>query len=146
MAVPPRRSPVRGRVTPHSCRSRALAALLAAAALAGLAGCERRPLADARFTQVPEADPTRGQALLAQYQCGSCHAIPEVPASEGAAGPTLAAFGRRSYIAGEVPNLPANLIAWIESPQALVPGTPMPDMGVSPRDARDIAAYLMSLR
>lgn len=134
-----------GGVTPHSCRSRGLLAAALVAAL-GLAACDRRPAVDARFTEVAGGDRARGQTLLAQYQCGSCHAIPEVPAAEGTAGPPLAAFGRRSYIAGEVPNLPANLVAWIESPQALVPGTPMPDMGASTRDARDMAAYLMSLR
>lgn len=88
---------------------------------------------------------SRGRALLAQYQCGSCHAIPEVPAARGRTGPTLAAFGRRSYIAGELPNGPEPLARWIVDPAAQVPGTPMPAMGVSPADARDMAAYLLSL-
>jgi cytochrome c len=61
-------------------------------------------------------------------------------------GPALAGFGRRSYIAGEVPNAPATLTRWIESPQELVPGTAMPDLGASRDDARDMAAYLLSLR
>jgi cytochrome c2 len=87
----------------------------------------------------------RGRSLLAQYQCGTCHAIPEVPAARGRTGPTLVAFGRRSYIAGEVPNRPAALARWIVAPAELVPGTLMPAMGVSPEDARDMAAYLLSL-
>jgi len=87
----------------------------------------------------------RGRSLLAQYQCGSCHAIPEVPAARGRTGPTLAAFGRRSYIAGQVPNRPEQLARWIVAPAELVPGTTMPAMGVSPADARDMAAYLLSL-
>lgn len=88
----------------------------------------------------------RGQRLLAQYQCGSCHAIPEVPAARGGVGPPLDRFGARSYIAGHIPNQPDALARFIAAPQALVPGTLMPDMGVSAADARDMAAYLASLR
>ena len=43
-------------------------------------------------------------------------------------------------------NTPANLVRWIREPQAVVPGNAMPDMGVSEADARDIAAYLYTLR
>lgn len=118
------------------------ALLLAIAALAG--GCElgERKLPHAK---APAAQIARGQQLLAQYQCGSCHAIPEVPAARGTVGPPLEAFGRRSYIAGQVPNGPDTLARWIAAPQALVPGTVMPAMGVSPQDARDMAAYLLAL-
>jgi cytochrome c len=88
----------------------------------------------------------RGRALLAQYQCGACHAIPGVPASRANVAQPLAAFGRRSYIAGRVPNRPELLARWIVSPQSLVPGTAMPAMGVSPEQAADMAAYLLSLK
>jgi cytochrome c len=97
------------------------------------------------FDHAPQAQVQRGRLLLAQYQCGSCHAIPDVPAARGGMGPTLASFGRRSYIAGQVPNGPEHLVRWIVAPGALVPGTLMPAMGVSPQDARDMAAYLLSL-
>lgn len=94
----------------------------------------------------PDARVERGQRLLAQYQCGSCHAIPDVPGSRGKVGPPLARFGLRSYIAGEIPNRPDTLARWIEEPAALVPGTLMPDMGASEADARDMAAYLSALQ
>lgn len=87
----------------------------------------------------------RGRALMAQYQCGSCHAIPGVAAAQGKVGPALSAFGRRSYIAGEWPNTQQTLARWLVAPDALVPGTAMPAMGVSPADARDMAAYLLAL-
>jgi cytochrome c2 len=87
-----------------------------------------------------------GRELLAQYQCGSCHLIPGVRAARGSYGPTLERFGLRGYIAGEIPNTPALLGAWIRDPAALVPGTLMPSMGVSPRDAQAMASYLLSLR
>lgn len=88
----------------------------------------------------------RGKRLLDQYQCGSCHAIPGVPAARGAAGPPLEAFGRRSYIAGHIPNREDLLAQWIVDPHAKISTTTMPSMGVSPDDARDMAAYLHSLR
>lgn len=88
----------------------------------------------------------RGKLLLAQYQCGSCHAIPGVAASRGTAGPTLQAFSRRSYIAGNVPNQPEALAQWLVDPKALIPTTTMPTMGVSPLDARAMAAYLHTLQ
>ncbi len=96
----------------------------------------------------PENTPSlqRGQRLLTQYQCGSCHAIPGVAAARGIQGPTLEAFGRRSYIAGRIPNRADTLVRWIVQPAALVPDTTMPAMGVSPEQARDMAAYLGSLK
>jgi cytochrome c2 len=88
----------------------------------------------------------RGQQLLARYQCGSCHVIPGVAASRGQFAASLASFGRRSHIAGRVANTPAMLARWIAEPASVVPGTLMPDMGVSAADARDMAAYLGNLR
>jgi cytochrome c len=37
-------------------------------------------------------------------------------------------------------------VQWIRDPQHLKPGTAMPDLAVGERDARDIAAYLHTLR
>lgn len=91
-------------------------------------------------------DAERGRKLLAQYQCGSCHTIPGVAAAAGTRASTLQSFGLRSYIAGRVANRPESLARWIAQPHALVPGTPMPSMGVSAEDARDMAAYLLELR
>lgn len=88
----------------------------------------------------------RGQALTARYHCGSCHRIPGVPAARGTLAVTLEDFGRRSYIAGRVANTPEMLARWLHQPQAVVPGTLMPDLGVSRADAHDMAAYLGTLR
>lgn len=93
-----------------------------------------------------DARVTHGQQLLARYHCGSCHMIPGVAASRGQVAASLAAFGRRSYIAGRVANTPAMLARWITEPASVVPGTLMPSMGVSADDARDMAAYLGTLR
>ena len=55
------------------------------------------------------ANVLQGQCLSAQYQCGSCHVIPDVAAARGRQGPSLVALGKRSYIAGHVPNTPEAL-------------------------------------
>ncbi|MBA4328463.1 MAG: cytochrome C [Polaromonas sp.] len=95
---------------------------------------------------VARGDAALGLRLLTQYQCGSCHVIPGVSAARGINGPSLQAFGKRSYIAGRVPNYPDALVAWIVTPAALAPDTSMPSMGVSPEDARHMAAYLGQLQ
>jgi cytochrome c1 len=89
--------------------------------------------------------PQRGALLIEQYGCGSCHTVPGVDRANGLVGPPLIRFGSRSYIAGELPNNADNLRRWIEHPQSVEPGTAMPDLGVSPIDAQDIAAYLLTL-
>jgi cytochrome c len=110
--------------------------------LALLAACDTGEQAR---SSVAGGDVGRGKLLLAQYQCGSCHRIPDVAAARGEVGPALDSFGRRSYIAGQIPNRPDALARWIVDPASLKPGTAMPAMGVSAADARDMAAYLYAL-
>lgn len=112
------------------------------ALLATLAACDTGEQAR---SPVPGADAVRGKLLLAQYQCGSCHQIPGVAAARGTLGPALESYGRRSYIAGQIPNHPDALARWIVDPASMKPGTAMPAMGVSAADARDMAAYLYAL-
>jgi cytochrome c1 len=54
--------------------------------------------------------------------------------------------GRQTYIAGQLPNTPDNLVKWIEDPPAIEPKTAMPKLGLSEAQARDIASYLYTLR
>lgn len=119
--------------------------LLGGASIAWLSGCDLAPL-PLPHDRASEAMTQQGARLMGQYQCGSCHAIPGVEASRGQSGPSLEGFGRRSYIAGHVPNGAEALAQWIVAPSDLVPGTAMPAMGVAPEDARAMAAYLLALR
>ncbi|WP_137787801.1 c-type cytochrome [Sphingomonas sp. 3P27F8] len=88
----------------------------------------------------------RGQLALTRYGCTACHDISGVPAARGSVGPALTGIAEHSLLAGKLPNTPDNLVRWIREPQAISPGTGMPDTGVTERDARDIAAYLYTLR
>jgi hypothetical protein len=87
----------------------------------------------------------RGAAAIERYQCGACHRIPGIGGARGSVGPDLDGFQRRAYIAGRLPNSPEFLLPWLGDAPALSPSTAMPDVGVTPADARDIAAYLYSL-
>jgi cytochrome c len=134
----------------HASRIRwriAGAAALAAAALglAALGGC-REAHGGQPAHLVAGGNAGRGEQAIQKYGCGACHVIPGIDNAQGAVGPPLIGFGRRTYIAGEVANTPENLVHWIEVPQSIEPGTAMPNMGITEGEARDIAAYLYTLR
>ena len=110
-----------------------------------LAACQSNGPTREPPPQVPGGNPANGAALIASFGCGSCHVVPGVREAVGTVGPPLTDFGRRGFIAGELPNNADNLIRWIMDPQEVEPGTAMPDLGVSEAQARDIAAYLLDL-
>ncbi len=83
-----------------------------------------------------------GAAAITAYGCGGCHMIPGIHGANGKVGPDLTGVARRAAIAGSFPNNPDMMVRWLEHPQALRPGSGMPEMGVTERDARDMAAYL----
>lgn len=125
-------------------RSWIIVACLAAASglLSGCMGNE--PMGG--YQPAMSGSPSHGKALIQSYGCGSCHVIPGVRTARGMVGPPLLYFSRRTIIAGELPNTPANLSAWIENPVAIEPGTAMPNLGVTDSQAHDMAAYLYTLR
>ena len=102
------------------------------------------PLAAAQAE--PLANAEHGRALIRQFGCGSCHLIPGIDGADATVGPPLTQMGRRVYVAGMLRNSQDNLARWIEHPQQIVSGNAMPDMGIGPREAHDIAAYLLTLR
>lgn len=91
-------------------------------------------------------DPENGRLLLRQFGCGSCHEIPNVATARGKVGPPLAGIATRVYVAGVLPNTPENMAAFIRYPQKVSPRTAMPDLGVTEAHARDMVAYLYTLR
>ena len=91
-------------------------------------------------------DVTRGRVLIEAYGCGTCHTIPGVRGARGTAASPLLWFAERSFIAGEVPNTPVNLVRWLRDPRDIEPLTAMPALGVTDEQARDIAAYLYTMR
>ena len=91
-------------------------------------------------------DLERGKVALQQYACVTCHVIPGIVAAIHPVGPSLQGIGARRYLAGIVPNTRENMVRWLRSPQAIDPGSAMPDLRVSEQDAKAIAAFLDTLR
>jgi cytochrome c1 len=118
----------------------ATVALLASTLL--LAGCHQ----GGEIRDVPGGNPDAGRVAIRSYGCGACHMVPGVRGANGMAGPPLTHFARRSFIAGEAANTASNLIRWIQAPESIEPGTAMPNLGVTEDTARDMAAYLYTLR
>ena len=132
-----------GFTQPRACPRRlSIGALLIVAALAG--GCsDKAPPTAARLTG---GNPDRGQTAIERYRCGACHTIAGIRGANGVVGPPLNGIASRGTLAGRLPHTPANLLRWIKNPQQVEPGNVMPDMGIGDRDARDISAYLYTLR
>jgi len=121
-----------------------LAALFVAGVLSTACGDERYH--NEAVAHMVGGAPSRGPALIRSYGCGTCHTVPGVTGANGLVGPPLTGLAERAYIAGVLPNAPENLVRWIENPKAVDSLTAMPVLGVTPADARDIAAYLYTLR
>jgi cytochrome c len=123
---------------------RKLALLLLIFAFLLLAGC----MATAEPQSVPDipgGDADRGRQAMTEYGCIACHTIPGVTRADATVGPPLNGWSERNAIAGQFPNTPENLIQWIQDPQAMSPGSIMPDVGVPEPVARDMSAYLYTL-
>lgn len=115
----------------------ALAVMLAAAA------CDR---ADTHLPQLAGGDAERGRAVIKKYGCNTCHTIAGVRGADGLVGPPLTGIAARMYIGGVARNTPANMVSWIEDPKQFDARTAMPNVGVTHRDAVDIASYLYTLK
>jgi cytochrome c2 len=97
-------------------------------------------------TELTHGDAEAGEVAFRRYGCGACHTITLNPGADGRVGPSLDKVAGRPFLAGRLTNTPDQMIAWLQHPQALEPGSGMPDVGVTDRDARDLAAYLYTLK
>lgn len=120
---------------PWSSRALLLACL-------ALAACDGPP---DRTPALGDADVQRGRLLVVQNGCTACHAFPDVQWPRGRLGPSLEGFGSQGLIAGQLPNQPGVLMAFVRNAPAMVPGTAMPAFPMSDQDARDVTAYLVQL-
>jgi len=128
--------------TPRLTRLPALSLLLLAACGFGA----DRGMSEAEAATLTGGSASRGPALLRSYGCGSCHTIRGVTGATALVGPPLTSMGERSYIAGVLVNTPDNMVRWIRDPRGVDSLTAMPNLGVTDQDARDMAAYLYSIR
>ena len=114
---------------------------LLSAASSACAGGDRKLAEDITGGRV-----ARGQSAFRRLGCGSCHEIDGDFTTQGHVGPALDEFALQSYLPGGLANTPDTLVRWIRFPRQVVKTTAMPELGVSEKDARDLAAYLYTLR
>ena len=124
-------------------RPRAVALL---AVLVCVPSCSGRDAVREEAVTLTGGNPDNGMAAIGRYGCGSCHDIPGIRSARGTVGPPLGRIAVRTYLAGRLSNTPANMMQWIQHPQHVERGTAMPEMGVTEVEARDITAFLYTLR
>ena len=92
------------------------------------------------------AEPDAQARVILGTRCSACHRVPGVPAALGDVGPSLKGIASRPKIAGKLPNNRVNMIRWLMHPKQAVPGTRMPDQGLTQDQASAIAVYLAGLK
>ncbi|MDB4990671.1 MAG: uncharacterized protein JWN04_5849 [Myxococcaceae bacterium] len=113
-------------------------------AAVALAGCSRET--ERLAEDLTGGDVGRGKNAFRKYGCGTCHEIHGEQTAQGHVGPTFHDFAAQSYLPGGLTSSPDNLVRWIRHPREVEPLTAMPELGVTERDARDLAAYLYTQR
>lgn len=92
----------------------------------------------------PEA--VEGRRVFESTACINCHTI-EGTVADGTFGPNLRHLMSRDTIAsGVAPNTQANLRLWIQSPDAIKPGSLMPAMNLTDKQLNEVTAYMLTLR
>ncbi|HET7712147.1 MAG TPA: c-type cytochrome [Thermoanaerobaculia bacterium] len=94
----------------------------------------------------PIGNAAAGKQHIDKYSCLACHAIPGIEGDGGSLGPDLAGFASRPAINGRIPNKPETVVAYLQNPSAIDPQTTMPPLGITESEAKDITAYLMTLK
>jgi mono/diheme cytochrome c family protein len=80
----------------------------------------------------------RGRQLFYEkYACQACH-IADYKKDKGYVGPALVGAGDRLS--------PVWMYRWLKNPSALLPGTAMPNFSLSDAEARDLTAFLVTLK
>jgi cytochrome c oxidase subunit 2 len=93
-----------------------------------------------------DADVEAGRIQFLSLSCVNCHAVSGTLAA-GTFGPDLSHLMSRNTLgAGAIPNTVENLRAWIKDPQAVKPGSLMPNMQLTSRELDEVVLYLSSLK
>jgi mono/diheme cytochrome c family protein len=80
---------------------------------------------------------TGKQLFYSKYGCNSCHIV-DYKTDKGYVGPALTGVGNRLTAAWTY--------TWLKDPNALRPGTLMPNFNMKDDDARNLTAFLMTLK
>jgi cytochrome c oxidase subunit II len=101
--------------------------------------------------RAPAAEPIddvaqRGRRLFLDRGCAFCHTVRGTSAFFGRDGPDLTHVASRRTLAGAtLTNVGGHLAGWIANPQALKPGTRMPQVPLEPAEFHAVLRYLQGL-
>lgn len=106
----------------------------------------------AKAPELAGADLGSGRKLLETKGCGSCHAFSGVAALAASAPPPMdpKAFARAHALAPDLRaartrTTAAKLVRWLRDPKAVKPDTDMPKIDLTANEARDLAAYILTV-
>jgi mono/diheme cytochrome c family protein len=85
----------------------------------------------------PDAAARGKQLFYSKYGCQACHIV-DYKTDKGYVGPALASVGARLT--------PAWMYTWLKDPNALRPGTQMPNLNLKDDEVRDLTAFLTTLK
>ena len=132
---------------------RAILIGLAAATLALAACAPPAPPPKPAATDVKPAavtgDVATGRTLFTAKGCIACHTAQGVQGATGTIGPNLNGIGdpaKRPTLTDGAANSPEHIREWIKDPQKLKPGTMMPNLQLSDKEADDLVALLLTLK
>lgn len=127
-----------------------LAACVPAPPPAPAASTESKPAAAAAASGASvTGDPAAGKDLFLRKGCVACHIAQGVQGATGTIGPNLNGIGdvaKRPKLADGGTNTPEHLREWIKDPQKLKPGTMMPNLQLTDKEADDLTALLLTLK
>jgi cytochrome c oxidase subunit II len=99
-----------------------------------------------RDAPAPTSAPAVADENAFIQKCGVCHTVLGTPA-HGVVGPNLShLMERRTLAAGVLSNNIGNLAGWISDPQAIKPGSEMPQPELTPAKLQRIVAFLKALK
>jgi cytochrome c len=130
---------------------RTVVLIVVAVALTALVGSmsvwqSGRAAAEREAAELTGGNPSLGKDALRALGCVACHEVPGFAGTKPRAGPPLAGFALRTFVAGTTENTPHNLVQFIRDPRSVAPRSAMPKLPMSEDQARDMAAYLYTLR
>ena len=112
-------------------------------------GANAKPTAAAAGGAAVTGDVNNGKTLFQQKGCIACHTAQGIPGANGTIGPNLNGIGdaaKRPKLADGAANTPEHVKEWIKDPQKLKPGTMMPNLQLSDKEADDLTALIVTLK
>ena len=97
------------------------------------------------YAHQDQADAERGKSLFDENGCIACH---QMHGSGGDVGPSLTTqvpeFPHGTWVGDKLRG--GWIYQWLKNPQALLPDTIEPNLGLSDQQARDLTAFLLTLK